>query len=69
MTTTNHQTLPLREAAERLRVSYQTAFRWVNSGTLPARKVGQRWRIPAAEVERLLEPLPFSVPPCEESRG
>jgi excisionase family DNA binding protein len=66
MDNTNHKPLSVQQAADRMGVSYQTAYRMIRSGELAAAKIRRQWRIPAAEVERLLEPLPFSVPPCEE---
>lgn len=70
MTTTtivlNGAGIDLQEAAERLGVHYQTAYRWVRAGLLPAVKVGATYRLDAAEVDafgdRRLSPRP---PPAE----
>lgn len=45
--------ITLTQAAERLGVHYMTAYRYVRTGRLPARKVGQGWQVDAADVERL----------------
>jgi excisionase family DNA binding protein len=45
-----------RDAAERLEVSHQTVIRWARNGHVEAYRVGSRWRIPLAEVDRLLAP-------------
>lgn len=37
-----------------LMVREWTLYRWLKSGSLRGRKVGRQWRIPVAEVERLL---------------
>ncbi len=42
---TDAPTLSLDEAAEELGVHYQTVYRWVRSGRLPARKLGGRYVI------------------------
>lgn len=44
--------LTLREAADYLRVSMKTAYGLADRGTLPAVKVGGRWRIQRAELEQ-----------------
>jgi excisionase family DNA binding protein len=48
--------LTVDEAAERLRVSRGTLYRYVRSGRLEAVRVGELgpWRIPSAALERLL---------------
>ncbi len=45
------QHLDLQEAADRLGVHYQTAYRWVRSGRLPAALVGGRYTIDVGELE------------------
>ena len=47
--------LDLQEAAEALDVHYQTAYRWVRSGRLPARLVDGRYRVERADLERIDE--------------
>ncbi|MBK5289360.1 MAG: excisionase family DNA-binding protein, partial [Acidimicrobiia bacterium] len=43
----------LKEAASRLEVHYQTAYKWVQSGALGATRVGGRYEVTEAAVERL----------------
>jgi MerR family transcriptional regulator, light-induced transcriptional regulator len=46
--------LTLQEAADRLKVHYMTAYRWVRKGELPAFKAGGRLRVRADELERFV---------------
>ena len=46
-------TVGLREAAEQLGVHYMTAYRYVRSGRLPARKRGSEWQVDPADLARL----------------
>ena len=46
-------TVSLRDAAESIGVHYMTAYRYVRSGRLPARKVGSTWRIDITDLQRL----------------
>jgi excisionase family DNA binding protein len=46
--------LTLQEAADRLRVHYMTAYRWVRRGELPAFKTGGRLRVRGADLDRFL---------------
>ncbi|MBV9794665.1 MAG: B12-binding domain-containing protein [Actinobacteria bacterium] len=48
--------ISLRETARRLGVHYMTAYRYVRTGRLPARQVGQEWLIDPADLARLREP-------------
>ena len=53
-----YYTLP--EVAERLKVSRRTVYRWVQSGDLPAHKLGPdkpgvEWRIGEEDLEEFLE--------------
>lgn len=43
------------ELADKLKISEQTVRLWVRQGKVKARKFGRAWRIPGAEVERVLE--------------
>ena len=45
MSVANEGQLELQEAADALGVHYQTAYRWVRSGRLPAQVVGGRYRV------------------------
>ena len=47
--------LTLKEAAEALHVSVDTARRMVKDGRLTGRKVGNLWRVPMAAVKALAE--------------
>ncbi len=47
--------LTLQDAAERLKVHYMTAYRWVRRGDLPAFKAGGRLRVRAADVDRFVQ--------------
>ena len=47
--------LTLQEAADRLKVHYMTAYRWVRSGELPAFKAGGRLRVQASDVDRFVQ--------------
>lgn len=55
MTTSTAEVLTLQEAADRLKVHYMTAYRWVRRGELPAFKTGGRLRLRAQDVNRFLE--------------
>ena len=46
--------LTLQEAADRLKVHYMTAYRWVRQGDLPALKTGGRLRVRLADLDRFL---------------
>lgn len=46
--------LTLQEAADRLRVHYMTAYRWVRRGELPAFKAGGRLRVRGGDLARFL---------------
>jgi excisionase family DNA binding protein len=46
--------LTIEEAAEYLRLSKKTAWRWCKSGRLPAFKIGHQWRISKADLEALI---------------
>lgn len=45
--------IELADAADRLGVHYQTAYRWVREGRLPAVRIRGRYRIDVADVEAL----------------
>lgn len=52
---TDAELLTLQEAAERLKVHYMTAYRWVRRGELPAFKAGGRLRVQAGDVNRFVQ--------------
>ena len=49
-----HRYLSLATAEHMLMVTRWTLHRWLKSGSLRGRKLRRQWRIPVAEVERLL---------------
>jgi excisionase family DNA binding protein len=51
VTAPNDDRIELQEAADRLGVHYQTAYRWVRTGRLPAQLIGGRYLIDAAALE------------------
>jgi excisionase family DNA binding protein len=53
----------LREAASRLGVHYQTAYRWVREGSLVAGKIGQSYEVSEQEVDRFLTERSEPAPP------
>jgi excisionase family DNA binding protein len=58
--------IELRDAAAELGVHYQTAYRWVRSGQLPATMVAGKYAVRRADVEELAarrtRPRPVSAP-------
>jgi MerR family transcriptional regulator, light-induced transcriptional regulator len=59
----------LEAAAQKLGVHYQTAYRWVRTGILPAVKIGAGYRIETDAVDRLLaQQSRASSPVLEEER-
>ena len=62
--------LNLQEAADALGVHYQTAYRWVRSGRLPASLVSGRYCVRREEVERIdhLRQQPVVPPPPSRRR-
>ncbi|HEY2428560.1 MAG TPA: B12-binding domain-containing protein, partial [Acidimicrobiales bacterium] len=55
--------MDLPRAAERLGVHYQTAYKWVRNGSLPAVKVGSGYQISEHDVDRLHQARRTPVPP------
>jgi excisionase family DNA binding protein len=47
--------LTVREAAEYLRVSQATMWRWCQEGRVPAFKIGHEWRVVTPALQRLVE--------------
>lgn len=62
--------LTLQEAADRLRVHYMTAYRWVRRGELPAFKAGGRLRVRAGDLDRFLaeREVDVAMPALEPGR-
>lgn len=46
--------LSVAEVARRMRVSNMTVYRLIRSGTLPAQRVGNQYRVREADVETYL---------------
>jgi excisionase family DNA binding protein len=46
--------LTISEAAERLGISYQTAYKWAGRGELPTVRVAGRRRVPAAALDEII---------------
>jgi len=53
----------LKAAADRLGVHYQTAYRWIRNGSLPAVKVGASYVISEAELARFMAQRARPAPP------
>jgi excisionase family DNA binding protein len=53
MAVADDEQLELQEAADALGVHYQTAYRWVRNGRLPAQIVGGRYQIDRRELARI----------------
>jgi len=45
----------LAEIAQRLKVSYRTAYRWVQAGELSAYKLGSDWRVAESDLQAFLQ--------------
>lgn len=62
--------LTLQEAADRLKVHYMTAYRWVRRGELPAFKAGGRLRVRAEDLTRFLtdREVDIALPSAEAGR-
>jgi len=48
------QVLTISEAAERLGITYQTAYKWAERGELPTVRVAGRRRVPVAALDEIL---------------
>ena len=48
-------TMPVREAAARIGVGYNQAYEAVRKGEIPAIRIGKRWLVLTAALERMLE--------------
>lgn len=49
--TESDELLTTSEAAEYLRTTQRTIYRWIEAGVLPAAKFGGRWRIRRRDLE------------------
>ncbi len=50
--------LTIEQVAELLQVHYNTVYRWVTSGDLPATKFGDSWRILRKDLELFGKRIP-----------
>jgi len=48
-------TVTITEAAEILGIGVSTAYRAARAGTMPRVRIGGRWVVPSAALERILE--------------
>ena len=48
--------MTVAEAAELLKLHPQTLRRWIHQGKLSARRIGRQFRLPAHELETILQP-------------
>ena len=55
--------LTVREAADYLRVSQATLWRWCQEGRVPALKIGHEWRVVSPALQRLVEAAGLPDPP------
>ena len=64
------ETLDLQRAADELGVHYQTAYRWVRSGKLPAQLVGGRYQVTRGDIGAMSakRATPQAPPPTKPSR-
>lgn len=50
----NSELLTVSDAADYLKVSQMTIWRWCQSGRLPAFKIGREWRIERSALEDII---------------
>jgi excisionase family DNA binding protein len=43
------------QAAKALQIHYNTLRKWLKDGTLPGVKLGTRWRVSVAAIDKLME--------------
>lgn len=58
---TDQELLTASQAAESLSATSQTIRNWIRSGRLPAVRIGNRFLVPRAEVDRLRGELPAAA--------
>jgi len=49
-----NELLTIDEFCDLIKVSRRTAYRWIKSGRLKAKKAGRLWRVPREAVEEFL---------------
>ena len=47
--------LKVKDIMEMLNISRPTAYRWIESGELPAIQIGKNWRFDEAEMKKYIE--------------
>src|SRR5882757_2963993 len=52
-----------REAASRIGATTRSVQRWINNGSLPARRVGGRWRVASDAIDAFIPAGSTSRPP------
>lgn len=53
--------ITIREAARYLRLSYQSAYKLVRGGELPAHRIGRAWRIQSKDFEDFCKRSRFEI--------
>lgn len=43
-----------QEVAEKLKLNIRTVYKWIKEGRIKAVKIGDLWRIPESEINRIL---------------
>ena len=56
----------IQQVADRLQVTRQAVYNWINEGRLRAVKVGNRTRIPGSAVKEFLNPIRPGELPAED---
>jgi len=51
----NEEIFTVREVADRLRVTEQVVYKWLQAGKLKGIKVGRHWRVRESDLERFLQ--------------
>jgi len=59
----------VEQAAELLKVNYETARRWVKTGGIPDRKIGKVWRVVESDLSRFMAEGHTSQLAYIQSRG
>jgi excisionase family DNA binding protein len=59
----------LKEVAEGLGISYQTAKNWVSSGKIKATQIGRAYRVEETELKRLIQSNGQSAQGADNSGG
>jgi excisionase family DNA binding protein len=65
--TPRREALPIGEAARRLGIHRDTLRAAIRRGEIPATRIGRRWLVPVAALDRLLHP--DASPSSDEASG